>query len=57
MSPIYDHYCTACLKVFEAEKPMKDAGKEKPCPDCGNPSPQAIPAPAIHWRNTPKFHP
>ena len=56
MCPKYDHYCTVCLKVFEVDKPMKEAGKDRPCPKCGRPAIQAMPAPAIHWRNTPKFH-
>jgi putative FmdB family regulatory protein len=57
MCPKYDHYCSVCLKVFEVDKPMKEAGKEFPCPKCGKPAIQAMPSPAIHWRNTPKFHP
>jgi putative FmdB family regulatory protein len=56
MCPKYDHYCTECLVVFEVDKPMKEAGKERPCPECGKLAIQTMPAPAIHWRNTPKFH-
>lgn len=55
--PRYDHRCEACEKTFEVDKPLKDAGRDVDCPDCGLPTPQVVSAPAIHWRHTPKFHP
>ena len=53
--PRYLHECPACGQ-FEADKPMKEAGKEVPCPTCKEPSPQIMSPVPIHWRNTPKFH-
>jgi len=55
--PKYDHRCETCEIVFEVDKPIKEAGEAKLCPKCGRPAPQVMSTPAIHWRNTPKFHP
>lgn len=54
--PKYDFECPV-HGAFEKDRPITDAGKDVPCPECEQPSPQVIGAPAIHWRNTPKFHP
>lgn len=56
--PRYSHWCPVCAEEFEVDKPMKEAGEPRPCPKCETESPQSFShPPALHWRNTPKFHP
>lgn len=32
--PIYEYYCADCNGVFEQLRPVRDAGKPQPCPEC-----------------------
>jgi putative FmdB family regulatory protein len=32
--PVYEYYCDHCDGVFEALRPMREAGDPVPCPEC-----------------------
>ena len=32
--PIYEYYCEPCNGVFELLRPVRDASKSQPCPEC-----------------------
>jgi len=32
--PVYEYYCEACDGIFEALRPMREAGDPVPCPVC-----------------------
>jgi len=40
--PIYEYRCRACDHVFEAIRPLGDAGQDLTCPTCGERSPERI---------------
>jgi putative FmdB family regulatory protein len=45
--PLYECHCLACDLTFEVLAPLRDAGRKKPCPACGAPSPRVASAFAI----------
>ncbi len=42
--PIYEFRCGDCGAVFEAIRPMGDAGRELTCPECGSGAPEKLPS-------------
>lgn len=32
--PLYEYYCTPCNGVFELIRPVRDASRPQPCPEC-----------------------
>ena len=40
--PIYEYYCEPCNGVFELLRPVRDAGKVQPCPECDEDTPRIV---------------
>lgn len=34
--PLYEYYCPACQRTFEALRPMSDADRPMTCPHCAS---------------------
>lgn len=52
--PRYDYACAACESVFEATRPVAEAGLPAPCPVCGGESPRVIGSPRFLFTADPR---
>lgn len=55
--PNYHYVCPSCGTEEDVLKKIEDIDTSEECPRCRKLMHREIEAPAIHWRNTPKFHP
>lgn len=40
--PLYEYYCQPCNGIFEAIRPMREAGDPVPCPQCSKDAPRIM---------------
>ena len=52
--PRYDYACAPCESVFEASRPVAEAGQPAPCPVCGGESPRVISPPRFLFTADPR---
>ena len=49
--PLYEYHCENCDRVFEALRPLSEAGVAVTCPDCGRDADRIMPTSfsAMSW--------
>jgi len=60
--PLYEYYCEACDKVFEALRSVANSGEPSACPSCGTDADRIMPTTFASmsrkegWRQRVPFH-